>query len=277
MKHYKKQKGITLPELMIAAVILIIIMAAAMGVYWNTQKSWQLGEKEAQMQQQAKIAIMNMTKELRQAYDVWIVPIPSSAGCELNPNLPCYSKDMRFTIPILDSNSNLYGYKIVRYWYVMDPTTLVWSLRRFVWNGTSGTWVSDPDPRNKNLTPAIQGNAGCLKYHAGSCCPSGMAPCPPVGWLSNTTLMPGNEINQPLSVAAYEMAKANSTAILQEAAVIDPGRQSYFEQDKNTRQKLYIHLVTAVYKAKTNSTDWKQRQLERTFVLRSEVQFRNLQ
>ena len=276
MQKQRKQKGITLPELMVSAVILAIIMAAAMGGYWNNQKSWQLGDKEARMQEQSRIAIMNMTRELRQAYDIWIVPIPSSAGCESNPNLPCYSKDMRFSIPIQDSNSNLYGYKIVRYWYIMDPETETWSLRRFIWNGTTGTWVKDTDPRNRTLTPAIHGNAGCLKHNAGACCPSTMAPCPPAGWLSNTTLMPTTEISQPLSLSAYNTAKANSSAILQEAAILDPGRHSYFEEDKKNPQKLNINLVTAIYRAKKNSTNWRQRELERTFVLKTEVQFRNL-
>lgn len=272
MKIRKKQKGMTLTELMVASVILSIILAAAMGVYWNTQKSWQLGDKETKMQEQARIAIMNMSRELRQAYDIWIIPIPSSAGCDTNPALTCYSKDMRFSIPILDASSNIYGYKIIRYWYVQDPTTLVWSLRRFVWeSGTTNNWVADTDPRNKTLNASIQGNPGCLKFHNINC-PTGL---PPIGWPPSDVVL-ASEINQPLSISNYNGMKNRSTAIVQEAAVIDPGRQSYFELDKNDRTKLYIHLVTAVYKTKTNSTNWTERELERTFVLRSEVQLRNL-
>ena len=244
------QKGMTLVESLVSASILIIILAAALGVYFNVQKSQQLGQDEANMQSQARTAMMNVTTELRQAHDVWLTKIPTS------PTEP-YSKDIRFSIPVVDSTSNLYGYKIIRYWYVKNPESFVWSLRKFVWDKTNIRWCRDNDPQNRNLTAAIHGNPSALS-------------------LSNAAVTATNEQAQPATLGAYNGIIINSSAVLQEAAVIDPGIQSYFTQDVNNPTNLNIRLVTAVYKVKSDATNINQKQLDRTFVLNSKVELRNM-
>ena len=241
------QKGMTLVESLVSALILIIILEAALGVYFNLQKSQQLGQDDANMQSQARTAMMNITTELRQAHDVWMPKIP------ISPKEP-YSKDIRFSIPVVDTASNLYGYKIIRYWYVKNPESFVWSLRKFVWNKINARWCRDNDPQNRNLTASIHGNLENLS-------------------LSNAAVTSTNEQAQPSNAGAYNGIIMNSSVVLQEAAVIDPGIQSYFIQDVNN---LNIRLVTAVYKIKSDATNINQKQLDRTFVLNSKVELRNV-
>lgn len=66
----------------------------------------------------------------------------------------------------------------------------------------------------------------------------------------------------------------NSTYLIREAAVIEPGKQSYFKQDPDNPVLLHIHLVTATYVIKENGQGVFD--MRRTFRVETEVEARNL-
>ncbi len=63
----KKNRGFTLIELMIVTGILSIIVVAIFAVLEMGRKSWYLGTDKIEVQQNARLAVDYMVKELRQA------------------------------------------------------------------------------------------------------------------------------------------------------------------------------------------------------------------
>lgn len=72
----------------------------------------------------------------------------------------------------------------------------------------------------------------------------------------------------------------NKTTLLKEAAVVDPGQESYFYQDNSVdKQKIIIHLVTATYKPRSDglATTSQEQVLLRKFRVETIVEARNLE
>lgn len=63
----KDQKGITLLEVLIAALLTLIIGAAALGFYVTQHNSWLVQEDVSEMQQNIRIALDEISKNIRRA------------------------------------------------------------------------------------------------------------------------------------------------------------------------------------------------------------------
>ena len=64
---FKDQKGITLVEVLIAAVLTLVIGAAALGFYVTQHNSWLAQEDVSDMQQNIRVALDEISKNIRQA------------------------------------------------------------------------------------------------------------------------------------------------------------------------------------------------------------------
>lgn len=63
----KDQKGITLVEVLIAAVLTLVIGAAALGFYVVQHNSWLAQEDVSEMQQNIRVALDEISKNIRKA------------------------------------------------------------------------------------------------------------------------------------------------------------------------------------------------------------------
>ena len=122
--HQRRQRGMTLPEMMVALVVLTIVIFAIGSMFEQTVKHYALSSSELSSEQQARIAVTKVTDAMRQASLVVgatpdangntpiPIPIPSPTGIPsnqvvfyrvsgLDPNMPtdkdgqpvpCYDK-----------------------------------------------------------------------------------------------------------------------------------------------------------------------------------------
>ena len=67
MKKLKNQKGITLVELLIGALMSLIIASAVLGFYLNQHEQWLIQEEISDMQQNCRATIDELTRYLRKA------------------------------------------------------------------------------------------------------------------------------------------------------------------------------------------------------------------
>jgi type IV pilus assembly protein PilW len=88
MMKLRKDKGVTLLELLIALVISAIIVAALYRTFISQQKSYAVQEQVADMQQNVRIAINRMMREIRMAGfgNVSNVFPVNGFGTEITPN-----------------------------------------------------------------------------------------------------------------------------------------------------------------------------------------------
>lgn len=63
----KEKKGLTLIELMVAMIICTVLVAAAYRTFINQQKTYTIGENVVDMQQNARLAVSQMAREIRMA------------------------------------------------------------------------------------------------------------------------------------------------------------------------------------------------------------------
>jgi len=67
MKNLKNQKGITLVELLIGALISIIIVSAVLGFYITQHNHWLVQEEISDMQQNSRALLDELTRYVRKA------------------------------------------------------------------------------------------------------------------------------------------------------------------------------------------------------------------
>jgi prepilin-type N-terminal cleavage/methylation domain-containing protein len=90
----RRQRGITLPELMMAMVIMVLIMGVLGMVYFSSLQVWRRCSAQSQADPPAHISLDRVTSELRNAYKVNSVgassisfDLPLKSGTEPHPNL----------------------------------------------------------------------------------------------------------------------------------------------------------------------------------------------
>ena len=64
---YKKQKGFTLPELLIASTVSLFLIAGIMKVFLNVKKTYEMQMEIAQMQDNARVALSVLEQEIHTA------------------------------------------------------------------------------------------------------------------------------------------------------------------------------------------------------------------
>jgi len=156
-----RQRGVTLVELMISMGLLFLIMVMGTTIFSNIQGHLKLAEQEARMQQYARDAINKMTRELRQASAMQMVPSALYSGRSI---------DLFFTRPHVAPDGTSTGFDLVRYWFADDyerPGTGIKSLYR-AWksNGTSTTvsTTAFEDNRTRMIREAAAEHPGIDSY-----------------------------------------------------------------------------------------------------------------
>ncbi|SHE61460.1 prepilin-type N-terminal cleavage/methylation domain-containing protein [Desulforamulus putei DSM 12395] len=66
-KKLRNNRGFSLVELIIALALLSLVLAAAYQFYFFSQRSWQRAEAEAGTIQEARLAVMQLAREIRSA------------------------------------------------------------------------------------------------------------------------------------------------------------------------------------------------------------------
>jgi prepilin-type N-terminal cleavage/methylation domain-containing protein len=89
-----RPRGITLPELMMAMVIMVLIMGVLGGIYFSSLQVWRRCSAQSQADPPAHISLDRVTSELRNAYKVNSVgtssisfDLPVKSGTAPHPNL----------------------------------------------------------------------------------------------------------------------------------------------------------------------------------------------
>lgn len=110
------QKGLTLVEVLISSSLLFLIIVSGTMIFTNIQGHLTLAEKEARLQQYARTVMTQMSRELRQASDVFVTRPSDTTGHLVN-----YT-DVFVVVPNVNANTGaLVGtYKLVRYFYEED-------------------------------------------------------------------------------------------------------------------------------------------------------------
>lgn len=67
IKPLKSNQGVTLPELLIALLLTALLSAAMFKIYINQHHAWLIQDRVIEMQQNARAAIDELTRQLRQA------------------------------------------------------------------------------------------------------------------------------------------------------------------------------------------------------------------
>ncbi|MBT9545478.1 MAG: hypothetical protein IV090_08820 [Candidatus Sericytochromatia bacterium] len=158
----------TLVEVIISSALLFLIITSGTLIFSNIQGHLTLAEKEVRMQQYARQVITQMSREVRQGRDVFIMREDSDPS--VNEGTSLY-----LIVPEIDPhNGSLLGtYKEVRYYYAEDhekPGSGIKSLYR-AWrsNGTSIAFPTDPpsvfsNNRTRLLKEAAALNPGNESY-----------------------------------------------------------------------------------------------------------------
>ena len=120
-----RQAGFSLVELLITALILTVVLFAIYLMYETNMTTATWGNKKAELQQNARVALDMMEREIRMTgYD------PSNTGATAIQSNPLVSTDLIF---IADVDGNNVTEK-VQYTYNATPQTITRSV--WQWNGT---------------------------------------------------------------------------------------------------------------------------------------------
>lgn len=77
---------------------------------------------------------------------------------------------------------------------------------------------------------------------------------------------------------ANDVQNYQITALVKEATVIEPGKQSFFQQNKNNPGIIHLRMVTATYGAKTSADPGdRSQEVKRQFRIDTAIQARNLE
>lgn len=63
----REEQGMTLLEVIVAVTILVLILGGAYSLLYASMKSWEVGEKQIDLQQNVRIAIDRIQSDLREA------------------------------------------------------------------------------------------------------------------------------------------------------------------------------------------------------------------
>jgi len=83
----RDERGFTLAELLVAAVILAFAMAGIFSLQWGGQQAYLLGVSRVETQQSARVALDLMTRELRSAQSVTST-VTNCTDCDCVTNSP---------------------------------------------------------------------------------------------------------------------------------------------------------------------------------------------
>ena len=103
-KEFKKQEGFSLTELLVVLSIFIIVVVIIFSIYLTSSKYYQAGEDMAEVNQNGRVVLERMVREIRQAREL-VSELPETAGSEIPDSLPSL-------IEFED------GHKTESYWYV---------------------------------------------------------------------------------------------------------------------------------------------------------------
>lgn len=110
------QKGFTVAELLISTSLLMMVMVMGTAIFSNIQGHLVLAQKEARMQQYARDAMTQMSRELRQAKMVM-----GARSCLPTPCTVPEKTDIYAVVPEVNSDGSVSGqYRLVRYWFQED-------------------------------------------------------------------------------------------------------------------------------------------------------------
>lgn len=103
-----KKKGMTLPEALVASLVILLLILAVISLYLLALRERQWGERKASAELKARLAIEWILRDIRIATDVYV---PQDGGSTIT----IYQ-------PVLDSNGNII-YPVVR-----DPEPVIYYL-----------------------------------------------------------------------------------------------------------------------------------------------------
>jgi len=110
------QKGFTLAELLISTSLLFMLLVMGTAIFSNIQSHLVLAQKEARMQQYARDAMTQMSRELRQAKMVL-----GARSCLPTPCSVPEKTDIYAVVPDVSSDGTIANhYRLVRYWFQED-------------------------------------------------------------------------------------------------------------------------------------------------------------
>jgi type II secretory pathway pseudopilin PulG len=135
-KILKSLRGITLPELLIALILTALLSAAMFKIYINQHHAWMIQDRVIEMQQNARAAIDELTRQLRQAGyelpnglrpieaydtnpDTVVIYYKSTIDCDakIDKTMPQPSAELDCTDPSSDVSCFSEG----QYVYIHDP------------------------------------------------------------------------------------------------------------------------------------------------------------
>ncbi len=108
MKNLKNDSGLTLLEVLIATLLLTIVLAGTLNLYYQGVHLWHRAEKTAEMRDQLNTSLTMLKRDLRQASDVQYLQKPAVAGV--------FSEERVELIKITFTNQDLSSQEIIYTW-----------------------------------------------------------------------------------------------------------------------------------------------------------------
>lgn len=128
-------KGFALLEVLIAVTIFVIVLFAIYLIYEANQKTYARGEEKADLQQNARIAMETLVRELRMAGD-------DPSGTAQYPIVEIDTTNYASITFIADVDANGVSDK-VKYTRELDGGTGLYNLYREVWAWTGSAWATN--------------------------------------------------------------------------------------------------------------------------------------
>lgn len=139
----KGRLGLTLTEILVGITMSTLLIGALYGVYLVSHKSYVRSVKQAELNQNARIAMERMTRDLRQTTRIITVLPPTNTDTVNNPA----PSEIEF-----QDGHNTSNVSYIKYY--LDDTNLKRQLFHYSFSADPDTWVTFDALDNLNMPPS---------------------------------------------------------------------------------------------------------------------------
>ena len=129
IKKKNLSKGFTLTELLVSIVVIMIVIGAAYSGYYLSRKAYSESEKAAELNQNGRVIIERMTREIRQAREIAVELSEEEPEEEVSPVGGIIFEDGHIENPYhyihYFKDNNFLKREVIAYYFSGNPGTYV--------------------------------------------------------------------------------------------------------------------------------------------------------